>query len=275
MASMTPRDELAAFLRVRRAGVSPTDVGLLPGRRRRTPGLRREEVALLAGVSVSWYTWLEQGRPINASSEVLDAIARALALNDDERLHLRRLAGTTADNAIPPPVEAPESLVVLLDALEPHPASVLGPTWQFLAWNRSQARLWPALSALPATERNLLWVLFAVDEVRTLVLDWPAEARRALAQFRAETEHLAELEERRQLVARLGTVSSEFATWWAQHDVAAFRSRLRRYQHPRAGPLVFQYQQMAPLEWPGLRVVVHLPVPGDDSAQRLAAWHVT
>jgi transcriptional regulator with XRE-family HTH domain len=272
---MTARDELAAFLRAKRAAVAPADVGLLPGRRRRTPGLRREEVAMLAGVSVSWYTWLEQGRPINASIDVLDAIARALALTEDERAHLRRLGSVPTDLPLSAPLEAPESLMLLVEALEPHPASVLSPTWQFLAWNRAQARLWPALPTLAEPDRNLLWVLFAVDDLRTLLVDWADEAQRALAQFRAETEHLAELDERRDLVARLSTASPQFAQWWAQHDVAAFRSRPRRYQHPSAGALVFQYQQLAPLEWPGVRVVVHLPVPGDDSAHRLAAWHIT
>ena len=268
-----PRDDLAQFLRTRRAALRPEAVGLPVGGRRRTPGLRREEVALLAGVSVSWYTWLEQGRPIRASREVLSAIARTLQLTPTEQAHLMALADRDEPAATPESDHAPDQLVRLIEAMTPSPAYVLGPRWEFLAWNRPQALLFPAIERLPVHERNLLWVVFATAEARGLIVDWPTEARRMLTEFRADTDRLHEDPALDELIARLCRVSPEFAEWWARHDVTAFESRVRRYAHPRAGTLVFEYQRMIPAEFAHLRVVVQLPVAGDDSTQRLGAWH--
>lgn len=272
---MDRRAELADFLRARRAAVQPADVGLPDGGRRRTPGLRREEVAMLAGVSLTWYTWLEQGRRINASREVLEALGRALRLDAAGREHLLALAALDPG---PAPVsdadlDPPDALVDLLGALEPAPAYVLGPRAEFVAWNRPQALLYPPIEHLPEPERNLVWVVFARDDARALIADWEVEARRLLAELRSTMSARGRDERADELVARLRAVSTEFDRWWAEHDVARFATRLRRYHHPRAGELVFQLQQLQPAEWPHLRVVVQLPVPGDDSASRLAAWH--
>lgn len=269
------RAELAAFLRARRDAVTPEQVGLPRGRGRRTPGLRREEVALLAGVSVTWYTWLEQGRRINASPDVLRAIGRALRLDEAGHAHLQALA-RPADTPVEAPSEAPSALVRLIDALEPAPAYVLGPRWEFLAWNAAEARLYPRIEQLEGIERNLLWVLFADPDTKDLIVDWDIHARQALAEFRAGTGGSGAVGSVRrdptlaELIAQLNSLSPEFAAWWAEHDVAAFETRLRRFRHPAAGELTFEYQLLAPAEWPGLRVVAQLPVPGDDSAQRLA-----
>lgn len=269
---MTARDELGAFLRARRDALMPADVGLPDGRGRRTPGLRREEVALLAGVSVTWYTWLEQGRRINASADVLEALARALRLDDAQRRHLLTLAEHTPADTPESLDEAPDALTRLIASMEPAPAYVLGPCWEFLAWNTAQARLYPPITTLPAEHRNLLWVIFAEPSTCELVDDWNGQARRILAEFRAGTVGLRETPAWQQLVADLTIRSQEFAEWWQHVDVAGFQTRLRRYHHPRAGELVFEYQQLTPSEWPGLKVVCQLPVPGDDSAARLAAW---
>jgi transcriptional regulator with XRE-family HTH domain len=272
MATSSQRGELAAFLRARRNALTPAEVGLPAGRSRRTPGLRREEIAMLAGVSVTWYTWLEQGRRINVSTDVLEALARALRLDDAERQHLLTLAvrapAAHADNV----ADVPDALVRLITSMEPAPAYVLGPRWEFLAWNRPQARLYPVIERLDDAERNLLWAMFAEPSVRPLLDDWPAQARRILAEFRAGTAALRDDPQVTTLVDRLRAASPEFADWWPQLDVAQFQTRLRRYHHPRAGELVFEYQQLTPSEWPSLRVVCQLPLPGDDSAERLAAW---
>lgn len=265
------REDLAAFLRSRRAAVRPEDVGLPGGGRRRAPGLRREEVALLAGVSVTWYTWLEQGRPVNASRAVLDALARALRLTDAERQHLRALADRSPSGPAPaaagPP---PDSLLRMVAALDPNPAYVLGPRWEYLGWNRGQALLYPAAS-LPEPARNLLSIVFTDPAARALFTDWEEEAHHMLRQFRADTTAIRDDPGVVALVERLREESPEFAGWWAARDVAGFHTRLRRYRHPHAGDLLFEYQQLAPAEWPSLRIVCHLPVPGDDSAARLAA----
>lgn len=264
------RAELADFLRARREAVRPEQVGLPPGAtRRRTPGLRREEVALLAGVSLTWYTWLEQGRRINASDDVLRAIGRALRLDDAGVEHLLALAQPSA-TPVEVPQEAPTALVRLITAIEPAPAYVLGPRWEFLAWNAAEERLYPRLATLEPPRRNLLWVLFCDPLTRELIVDWDIHARQALAEFRAGAAGLRGDSQFQMLVELLGDEGPEFAEWWREHDVSGFETRLRRFHHPDAGELTFEYQQLAPVEWPGLRVVVQLPVPGDDSAQRLA-----
>jgi transcriptional regulator with XRE-family HTH domain len=272
MATSSQREELAAFLRARRNALTPAEVGLPTGRSRRTPGLRREEIAMLAGVSVTWYTWLEQGRRINVSTDVLEALARALRLDDAERQHLLTLAVRAPAAHADDVADVPDALVRLITSMEPAPAYVLGPRWEFLAWNRPQARLYPVIERLDDAERNLLWAMFAEPSVRPLLDDWPAQARRILAEFRAGTAALRDDPQVTTLVDRLRAASPEFADWWPQLDVAQFQTRLRRYHHPRAGELVFEYQQLTPSEWPSLRVVCQLPLPGDDSAERLAAW---
>lgn len=270
---MDHRAELAQFLRARRDAVTPEQVGLPRGAsHRRTPGLRREEVAMLAGVSLTWYTWLEQGRRINASSDVLSAIGRALRLDDAGIDHLLGLA-QPSNVAVDAPQEAPTALVRLIESMEPAPAYVLGPRWEFLAWNQAQARLYPRIERLDDLRRNLLWVLFADPFTQELIVDWDIHARQALAEFRAGTANLRNDEQFAALVAELTATSDEFAAWWPEHDVAQFETRIRRFQHPAAGLLTFEYQQLAPVEWPGLRVTCQLPVPGDDSAERLAVRH--
>jgi transcriptional regulator with XRE-family HTH domain len=266
------RADLADFLRARRAALHPTDVGFAPGARRRTSVLRREEVALLAGVSVSWYTWLEQGRPINASVEVLDALARTLRLDPVERDHLLALAGHPRRRPVQPGREqVPASLVHLLDALGPAPAYVLGPRWDFLAWNAAFAALYPTVAELAADDCNLVWVVFTDAGARRLIGNWEQEARRILSQFRAETVVIAGDPAVDALVARLIAASPEFAMWWPRHDVAGFETHRREFHHARAGTLVFEQQQLVPAGDPDVRVVVHLPLDDDDSAARLAA----
>jgi transcriptional regulator with XRE-family HTH domain len=271
------RAALAEFLRARREALSPSQVGLPPGRARRTPGLRREEVAMLAGVSVTWYTWLEQGRRINASTDVLRAIGRALRLDGAGIDHLTAL-GQPAPTQAPSvdlygPDDVPSALRRLIDAFEPAPAYVLGPRWEFAAWNAAQARLYPRIDTLAADDRSLLWVLFADPSTRELIVDWDLHARQALAEFRASTTALRDDPLMVAMIDRLGAASPEFACWWAEHDVARFETRLRRFNHPIAGLLTFEYQLLSPAEWPALTVAVQLPVPGDDSAERLAVRH--
>jgi len=227
---------------------------------------------MLAGVSVTWYTWLEQGRRINASHDVLQAIGRALLLDEVGREHLIALTepGTSSIEA---PEEAPSALLRLLDSLMPAPAYVLGPHWEFVAWNPAQSRLYPRIEHLEPPRRNLLWVLFADKSTRRLIVDWDIHARQALAEFRSATTTVRHDESMSALVELLLEESPDFAAWWPEHDVSGFETRLRRFDHPTAGELTFEYQQLTPLEWPSLRVVAQLPVPGDDSAERLAVRH--
>ena len=227
---------------------------------------------MLAGVSLTWYTWLEQGRRINASNDVLLAIGRALRLDEAGLDHLISLTEPGTATADVPP-DPPSARVRLLDALMPAPAYVLGPHWEFVGWNTAQARLYPTIERLDGRRRNLLWVLFADVSTRELIVDWDIHARQALAEFRSATSPVRHDAAMIELVELLSSESAEFAEWWPQHDVSGFETRLRRFRHPTAGELTFEYQQLAPAEWPGLRVVAQLPVPGDDSAERLAVRH--
>lgn len=223
-------------------------------------------------MSITWYTWLEQGRRINASHDVLLAIGRALRLDDAGQAHLLALTepGTASVDA---PTEAPSALVRLLDALMPAPAYVLGPHWEFVAWNDAQERLYPRLADLDGLRRNLLWVLFADETTRELIADWDIHARQALAEFRSATSSVRRDPSMVELVDMLRTESDTFREWWPEHDVSGFETRLRRFHHPAAGELTFEYQQLSPAEWPNLRVVAQLAVPGDDSAERLGVRH--
>src|SRR4051812_33621890 len=179
------RRELASFLRSRRERRRPAAGGRPAIGRRRTPGLRREEVAQLAGTGVTWYTWLEQGRPISVSTQVLDAVARALRLDADEHAHLFTLAGAPPPDPEPEPAAVAAPLTTMLDALDPYPALVISPRWDILAWNRAEAALVGDLDALPPARRNLMWLLFTEPAWNTLLVDWEQAASRSIAQYRA------------------------------------------------------------------------------------------
>lgn len=180
------RTELAAFLRAQRARLQPADVGLPAGTgRRRTPGLRREEVAELSGLSTTWYTWLEQGRPIVASAQVVDALARALRLNPDQHRHLRVLAGLTVRQTETAPDDVAPRLQRLVDAAAPNAAVIYDAHFDYLAWNIPYARIRHDPGALPPDRRNLVWMMFTHNENRSRMVRWEPAARSVLSQFRA------------------------------------------------------------------------------------------
>lgn len=213
------RTELADFLRSRRERISPVDVGLPAGGRRRTPGLRREEIALLAGVGVTWYTWLEQGRPINVSVQVLEAIARTLGMDAQERWHLFELAGVTL---VPPAVQsahAPTQVQGILDQLDPFPAVVLSDRYDILGYNRAYNWLAGDLDSLEPGERNQLWLFFTSPHWQNMCLRREQAAGHLVASMRmAMAQHLED-PLWQSLVTRLREASHEFDTIWRRHDV--------------------------------------------------------
>ncbi len=259
------RRELASFLRTRRERLTAEDVGLPPGYRRRTPGLRREEVALLSGVGVTWYTWLEQGRRINASAQVLEAVARTLRLDEHERSHLFTLAGAP-DPAAPRLVETVEPAVQqLVDALDPYPACVVTSRCDILSWNRAEAALKGDYSTLPERYRNVLWLLFTQPAWRELLVD-RADAAYVVARFRAAmAEHVGE-PAWISLVEELSSCSAEFAQLWERHDVAGATSRVKRFLHPEVGLIRLVSTTLWLSERPGVRVLAC--TPADEEAQR-------
>jgi hypothetical protein len=267
------RRELADFLRSRRARLGPEDVGLPTGVRRRTPGLRREEIAQIAGVGVTWYTWLEQGRKISVSRQVLESIARGLRLDAAERNHLRTLAGLDAEpvaaqvDGVPPAVQA------MLDELDPCPAYVVNSHYDVLAWNRAEAALVADFGRLPHAERNILWLLFTDPAWRSLLVDWPHDAAWVVAQFRAQmARHVGE-PHWVELVERLQAASGDFAELWRRHDVAAPSSKTKRYLHPAVGLVTLDAVTLRLAEAPDCRVMVCIPADAASRAamERLAA----
>ena len=263
------RRELADFLRTRRAKLAPEQVGLPWRGRRRTPGLRREEVADLAGVGVTWYTWLEQGRPINVSSQVLENLADALRLNADERVHLFLLAGRT----LPASGKPGQAIVTaeqreLLAALEPYPAHIRDQRWYVLAWNRAET-LVAQWETLPPVERHVLWNHFTNQELRRLAIDWEGDAQTLLALFRMRAGPAAGDSQLAALIARLRQISPEFHRWWPQHQVRAQRERPIELAHPSVGSLVLKRVIVTLEPEQTLTARVLLPAPGTDTGDRL------
>jgi transcriptional regulator with XRE-family HTH domain len=229
------RSELADFLRTRRAALQPEDVGLPSGGRRRTPGLRREEVAQLASVGATWYTWLEQGRDVRASLEVLEALARALRLTQAERTHLV-LLGRGEE---PPPYKSPAERVSpalrrLIDNLGPNPAFILGRRWDYLAWNDAAAALLGDLGSIPRPSRNHAWLTFE------------------------------------SLITALRNTSPEFSRAWDRHEVSQAGEGRKDLRHPAVGMLSFSHAVFHPAEASEQRLILYSPLPDNDTPAKLA-----
>jgi transcriptional regulator with XRE-family HTH domain len=262
------RSELAAFLRARRGRITPEAVGLPPGPRRRTPGLRREEVAQLAGVGITWYTWLEQGRRINASEQVVEAIARTLRLNPDERDYLFRLAEITPTSRSADPV-LPAEIQVILDALDPLPANVTGPLFDLMAWNDAYAGLFPSIVER-GTRANSLWCTFALPECCNPVVNREAVQRQLVAVFRSEYgKHVGE-PAWESFLAELRRVSSTFADLWAQQQVAAPVAVEKIYRHAAVGEVRMMTTNLHVTAVPDARIVVFTPT--DEETRQRVAW---
>jgi transcriptional regulator with XRE-family HTH domain len=231
------RRELGVFLRSRRERIRPEEAGFAPGGRRRTPGLRREEVALLAGVGVTWYTWLEQGRDINVSAQVLDAVADTLRLDRQERNHLFTLAGLQLGPTRAECTVLPESVQRTLDAVTPYPALVLNARYDILAFNEAYCRVVLDLREIPLEERNMLWVTFVSREWRCSFVESESMKLHMVAGFRAAmADHVGE-PAWQDLVARLLAGSKLFAELWERYEVAAPSTRIKLLENATAGVL--------------------------------------
>ncbi len=261
---------LAAFLRSRRERLAPADVGLPPGTRRRTPGLRREEVAMLAGVGTTWYTWLEQGRDVRPSPEALSGLAGALRLDPSEIRHLFTLGGRPPPEVdVPPSQEVDEGVRRMLKSMDAQPAYVTGWRWDLLAWNDAAVAVFGDYSRLPADERNIMHNVFANPAHRRLLVDWEAIAPVTLATFRADTARYAGHPDYERLIATLAEKSPEFRAWWPRHDVLAPIHGDKRIRHPEMGPMTFEYTSLAVDGSNGQRVIVYTPLSADGTIDKL------
>jgi transcriptional regulator with XRE-family HTH domain len=249
--------ELADFLRTRRTRLRTGGVALAAHRRRRTPGLRREEVAQRAGISIEWYVKLEQGRAVSPSDETLDALGRALELDTVERVHLRSLVGKAKN----PPFRreaAPAPLRRLVECLS-QPAYVTGQRWDLLAWNRAAVDIFGDFGRLPIQERNILiFMLTSPDARRLFGADWAKEARRVVSLFRAAHDLWTGDDAFTEIVGRVQAGCPEFRAWWDAHDIAAPVSGTKLLHHPVRGPLRFEYTTFQANDDPRLKLSIYV-----------------
>ncbi|WP_051393252.1 helix-turn-helix transcriptional regulator [Glycomyces arizonensis] len=262
------RGTLAAFLRSRRRRLTPEEVGLAPGARRRTPGLRREEVAVLSNVGLTWYTWLEQGRDINPSPEILSAVARALRLDDAGTEYLFRLAGQLPPAPGHGSAAAPERLLRLMHAQEPALGIVVDAGWDLVAWNAAAEALY-RYAEFPPEERNGAWVFFSSKRIREETVDWESHARRMLGELR---ESFARSPDRRieRLLDRLSASFPEAAAWLAEHEVVHRGAGVDKVvEHPDVGTLRLEQVVLQSAEAPELQLIVKSPKPGTGTTARL------
>ncbi|MBP2327891.1 transcriptional regulator with XRE-family HTH domain [Kibdelosporangium banguiense] len=255
------RSELGAFLKTRRAQLRPEDVGLPPGERRRTAGLRREEVALLAGVGITWYTWLEQGRPINASIQVLDAVARTLKLDRAERRHLYELAEATPRRDREHGTNLPPATKVLLQSLQPLPATLVNGRFDVFVANdvyRALFRDWHTATGT-CVHRNVLWCCVTEPMARCWYVNYDAEIAHMVARMRAEYARHVGDPDWEEDIRRLQETNEEFARLWARHEVAEPAVRHRIFELPEFGRVTFSGQELAVSAVPGLTIQVNTP----------------
>jgi len=262
------RSELADFLRNRRESLSPLDIGLPEGKRRRTPGLRREEVAALAGVGITWYTWLEQGRAIKVSSNFLDNISRVLKLDETERRHLFLLA-----HQRPPAMPGrawcvmPPLVKRMLDDLTFRPAYVLNLRWDVIGWNAAGEQLF-GFEARDPSERNMLWMLFADSRLNSRIAEWDTQASQILASFRRDFAQAVEDEEMTALVDALEGVSPLFCNLWNRHDVHGRCEGRRSFRIDGIGSVVFEHSTFTVDQEKHLRLVFYAAVEGQAESRR-------
>jgi transcriptional regulator with XRE-family HTH domain len=264
------RSELADFLRRRREALQPEDVGLPNGGRRRTPGLRREEVAALAGVGTTWYTWLEQGRDVRASQSVLESLAEALRMNAAELSHLMLLGRGDEVTPVQARSETLDPTIErLVENLGPSPACILGRRWDYLAWNRAFAVVFCDPLKYPEDRRNNLWSMFMDPERRRRATDWEAGARAALARFRADNaRHLGD-PDFEELIDDLRDNSEEFRCWWKRHEVARSGIGAKALKHPELGKLWFEHAVFKLEESPEQRLILYSPLPRCNTPEKL------
>jgi len=261
---------LGTYLKDRRSKLDPAAFGL-PAGRRRTPGLRREEVAQRANISPTWYTWLEQGRGGAPSADVLDRISSALMLTDVEREHLFLLGlGRTPEVRYQKNGGVTPRLQRVLDVLEPSPAIIRNAMWDVVAWNRAATVMLTDYSAIPPEERNVLRLIFLEPRAKAVQYDWESVARFVVGAFRVDAARTGAAAEVQPLVEELCRLSPEFEAMWSENDVKSHGEAIKRLRHPVIGHIEFEYSAFAVDGRPDLSMIVYNPV-NPQAKQKLAA----
>ena len=258
-AHVTRQNLLGTYLKDRRAKLDPAAFGL-PPERRRTAGLRREEVAQRANISPTWYTWLEQGRGGAPSADVLDRIARALMLTDVEREHIFLLGlGRPPEVRYRKDEGVTPRLQRVLDALNPSPALIKTATWNIVAWNRAATVMLTDYGSLPPEQRNVLRFMFLDPRVRAAQYDWESVARFVVGTFRADAARAGAAAEVQPLVDELCRLSPEFRAMWRENDIRGHGEGVKHIRHPVLGPIAFEYSAFTVDGRPDLSMVVYNP----------------
>lgn len=262
--------EMSDFLKTRRARISPSQAGLSTTTRRRTPGLRREEVAQLAGIGLTWYTWLEQGRPIQVSAQVIESLSRVLLLNRQERLHLYLLANQPIPADIPVYLgTVSPALQNVLDSLILCPSLVTDQRWNVIAWNKAACSIFGDFTRMNARERNIVWAMFTDNKYKQLLVNWDQYAKRLLGRFRATCGQYIEDSWLVQFIYDLKVHSSEFNLWWPLHDIESSSEKYKQFNHPIAGILDFEVSSFDVSDPSGLKLIVHTPLSETDTSAKM------
>ncbi|MFD0589722.1 helix-turn-helix transcriptional regulator [Paenibacillus sp. GCM10027627] len=268
------RKLMGDFLKARRASLSPDQLGLPDGfTRRRTPGLRREEVAQLADLSTTWYTWLEQGRDVAASSEVLERLSDALQLNNAEREYLYQLAGKTPSNSLDRSVNQFSPAFMDLVTNSPHPFFVTGPENRLIAWNDFACTLFTDFALIPIEDRQIMKLLCTSPAFQTRIVNWEKAVKVALSFYRKVYDQASDQRWYTSLIEDLKVQSKEFSEWWSLHEVADRSGLTIDIDHPSMGRLnfeIFSFSQVNNFQ--NLICCMYIPIPGTQTAEKLAAW---
>ena len=264
--------ELSDFLKTRRAKILPSQVGLQDMTRRRTPGLRREEVAQLAGVGLTWYTWLEQGREIRVSAQVIESLSRVLLLNQQERRHLYLLANQ------PVPVDIPAYqgtispvLQQVLDSLVDCPSLMTDQRWNVVGWNREACLLFGEFSKLNSRERNIVWAMFTDEKYKSLYREWETYAKLLVGKFRCSCGKYVEDAWLTEFIRELKEQSKTFEYLWSLHEIQNNSEMDKKLNHPIVGLLEFEVCNFELADQRDLKMIVHTPQAGTDTAAKMRA----
>lgn len=258
--------ELGDFLKNRRSRISPSQVGFQKGLKRRTLGLRREEVASLAGIGLTWYTWLEQGRDIKVSSSVLESLSRVLLLDKQEVIHLYTLAGQV------PPTEVPLGDVIIspilqnvLDNLLLSPAFIMDTRWNIISWNKAATVVFGDFNKINKCERNMVWMMFNNDDYKSLFIDWEFHAKGMLARFCSTTAKYMEDPWLIEFIKNLKKINFQFNLWWSNYEVQTQSGFHKKLKHPIAGTMVFEFVSFDVSDSPNLKLIINNPLSGTDT----------
>lgn len=270
------RKELGVFLRSRRERLSPEQFGLENHTSRRTKGLRREEVALLSGVSLTWYTWLEQGRDIRVSSQVLESLSRTLRLSKEETSYLYELSEqkSLVSSAHYPDKVIP-SLHHILNSLEDCPSYIMDERWNTVAWNKAACSIFGDFEKMDELERNNLWRMFTNQSYRQIFKNWEELAQRLLAQFRVFYGRHLDDHWYRYLVKKLNEESLEFQTWWPDYNIAGTQSGIKNVIHPKVGSFSLQHNSLLTAENSDITLTIYTPITSEDREKmlKLIEWY--